>query len=45
MRTDGSNPIQEGARMTLGMNANKCHLFRQDGNACPRLYREPCIDF
>ena len=45
MRTDGSNSIQEGARMTLGMNANKCHLFRQDGNACPRLYREPCIDF
>ncbi|MHA7924252.1 MAG: maltose/maltodextrin ABC transporter ATP-binding protein MalK [Marinobacter sp.] len=45
MRTDGSNPIQEGARMTLGMNANKCHLFRQDGTACPRLYREPCIDF
>lgn len=45
MRTDGSNPIQEGARMTLGMNANKCHLFRQDGAACPRLYREPCIDF
>ncbi|MBL3825340.1 MULTISPECIES: maltose/maltodextrin ABC transporter ATP-binding protein MalK [unclassified Marinobacter] len=45
MRTDGSNPIQEGARMTLGMNANKCHLFRQDGTTCPRLYREPCIDF
>jgi multiple sugar transport system ATP-binding protein len=45
MRTDGSNPIQEGARMTLGMNANKCHLFRQDGAACPRLYHEPCIDF
>lgn len=45
MRTDGSNPIREGARMTLGMNANKCHLFRQDGTACPRLYREPCIDF
>lgn len=45
MRTDGSNPIQEGARMTLGMNANKCHLFRQDGTACHRLYREPCIDF
>ncbi|WP_417501707.1 maltose/maltodextrin ABC transporter ATP-binding protein MalK [Marinobacter sp.] len=45
MRTDGSNPIQEGARMTLGMNAKKCHLFRQDGSACPRLYREPCIDF
>ncbi|KMQ74779.1 maltose/maltodextrin ABC transporter ATP-binding protein MalK [Marinobacter subterrani] len=45
MRTDGSNPVQEGARVTLGMNANKCHLFRQDGTACPRLYREPCIDF
>ncbi len=45
MRTDGSNPVQEGTRVTLGMNANKCHLFRQDGTACPRLYREPCIDF
>ncbi|HET8800240.1 MAG TPA: maltose/maltodextrin ABC transporter ATP-binding protein MalK [Marinobacter sp.] len=45
MRTDGSNPIQESTRMTLGLNANKCHLFRQDGNACPRLYQEPCIDF
>ncbi|MFO7527790.1 MAG: maltose/maltodextrin ABC transporter ATP-binding protein MalK [Marinobacter sp.] len=45
MRTDGSNPVQEGARMTLGLTANKCHLFRQDGAACPRLYQEPCVDF
>ncbi|WP_286220031.1 maltose/maltodextrin ABC transporter ATP-binding protein MalK [Marinobacter apostichopi] len=45
MRTDGSNPIQEGAAMTLGLNGNKCHLFRADGAACPRLYQEPCIDF
>ena len=45
MRTDGGNPVQEGAPMTLGLNANKCHLFREDGAACPRLYREPCIDF
>ncbi|MBD3641373.1 MAG: maltose/maltodextrin ABC transporter ATP-binding protein MalK [Marinobacter sp.] len=45
MRTDGSNPIQEGARMTLGLQANKCHLFRQDGSACPRLYQEPGVDF
>ncbi len=45
MRTDGSDPIQEGTKVTLGFNAIKCHLFREDGNACPRLYREPCIDF
>ncbi|MGB1950798.1 MAG: maltose/maltodextrin ABC transporter ATP-binding protein MalK [Marinobacter sp.] len=45
MRTDGGNPVQEGTKVTLGLNANKCHLFRQDGSACPRLYREPCIDF
>ncbi|HET8848827.1 MAG TPA: maltose/maltodextrin ABC transporter ATP-binding protein MalK [Marinobacter sp.] len=45
MRTDGGNPIQEGARMTLGLNADKCHLFRQDGSACPRLFKEPCVDF
>lgn len=45
MRTDGGNPVQEGTPVTLGMNANKCHLFRQDGSACPRLFQEPCIDF
>ncbi len=45
MRTDGGNPVQEGAAMTLGLNANKCHLFRADGTACPRLYEEPCLDF
>lgn len=45
MRTDGGNPVQEGTPVTLGLNANKCHLFRQDGSACPRLYQEPCLDF
>jgi len=45
MRTDGSDPVQEGSKVTLGIKAIKCHLFREDGNACPRLYREPCIDF
>lgn len=45
MRTDGGNPVQEGSKMTLGLNADKCHLFRQDGSACPRLFREPCVDF
>ena len=45
MRTDGGNPIQEGATMTLGLNSNKCHLFRADGTACPRLYQEPCLEF
>lgn len=44
MRTDGSNPIQEGAQMTLGIKAHKCHLFQQDGTSCPRLFQEPCID-
>lgn len=45
MRTDGSDPVQEGSKVTLGIKPIKCHLFREDGNACPRLYREPCIDF
>ena len=44
MRTDGGNPVQEGDTVTLGIRANRCHLFREDGNACPRLYKEPCVD-
>ncbi|WP_336366796.1 maltose/maltodextrin ABC transporter ATP-binding protein MalK [Marinobacter sp. C2H3] len=44
MRTDGGNPVQEGGQMTLGLSATRCHLFQQDGTACPRLHLEPCVD-
>ena len=45
LRTDGSNPVQEGQPIALGIQANSCHLFRENGEACPRLYHEPCVDF
>ena len=45
LRTDGGDPVQEGDAIAMGINANACHLFREDGEACPRLYHEPCVDF
>lgn len=45
MRTDGGNPIQEGEKLTFGIKAHKCHLFRHNGDACPRLYQEPCVNY
>lgn len=44
MRTEGTNPVQEGHAMVLGIKPEMCHLFRQDGTACPRLFKEPCVD-
>ncbi|WP_203140745.1 maltose/maltodextrin ABC transporter ATP-binding protein MalK [Marinobacter mangrovi] len=44
MRTEGTNPVQEGDAVALGIKPEMCHLFRQDGTACPRLFKEPCID-
>ncbi|MAM86400.1 maltose/maltodextrin ABC transporter ATP-binding protein MalK [Allohahella sp. A8] len=44
MRTSGGNPVQEGESLALGLSARQCHLFREDGNACHRLYKEPCVD-
>jgi multiple sugar transport system ATP-binding protein len=45
LRSDGDRRVAVGETFAAGLMANKCHLFREDGNACPRLYREPCIDF
>ncbi|WP_111496510.1 maltose/maltodextrin ABC transporter ATP-binding protein MalK [Marinobacter bohaiensis] len=44
MRTEGTNPVQEGDPVTIGIKPEMCHLFRQDGAACPRLFHEPCVD-
>lgn len=44
MRTEGTSPVQEGDAMVLGIKPEMCHLFRQNGAACPRLFKEPCVD-
>ena len=45
VRTHGSNPIAENSPLALGIKAEHCHLFRPDTQACPRLFREPSVDF
>lgn len=32
--------VKEGDFMSIGINPNRCHLFREDGTACKRLYSE-----
>ena len=32
--------VKEGDEMAIGINPNRCHLFREDGIACKRLYKE-----
>lgn len=32
--------VQEGDEMAVGINPNRCHLFREDGTACRRLFKE-----
>ena len=32
--------VKEGDEMAIGINPNRCHLFREDGSACRRLYKE-----
>lgn len=32
--------VQEGDEMAVGINPNRCHLFKEDGNACKRLFKE-----
>lgn len=32
--------VKEGDEMAIGINPNRCHLFREDGTACRRLYKE-----
>ncbi len=43
-RTDGNHPIYEHEAIKLGVNPNRCHLFKEDGTACSRLYQEPCFE-
>ncbi|MGX2948733.1 maltose/maltodextrin ABC transporter ATP-binding protein MalK [Frederiksenia canicola] len=32
--------VQEGDEMAVGINPNRCHLFKEDGTACKRLFKE-----
>ena len=32
--------VKESDEMAIGINPNRCHLFREDGTACRRLYKE-----
>lgn len=32
--------VKEGDEMSIGINPNRCHLFREDGTACQRLFVE-----
>ncbi|WPC06867.1 maltose/maltodextrin ABC transporter ATP-binding protein MalK [Pseudomonas benzenivorans] len=43
LRGDGNRKVAVGETYAAGLMANKCHLFRADGQACSRHYREPAI--
>lgn len=32
--------VEEGQAMSIGINPNRCHLFKEDGTACKRLFKE-----
>ncbi len=32
--------VEEGATFSIGLPPHRCHLFREDGTACKRLYQE-----
>ncbi|MCT8662330.1 maltose/maltodextrin ABC transporter ATP-binding protein MalK [Glaesserella parasuis] len=32
--------VEEGDEMSIGINPNRCHLFKEDGTACRRLFKE-----
>lgn len=32
--------VEEGATFSIGLPLHRCHLFREDGTACKRLYQE-----
>ena len=40
---DGNLRVTEGETFAAGLKADKCHLFRENGEACTRHYREPAI--
>ena len=41
--SDGNRRVAVGQTFATGLLANKCHLFRADGQACARHYREPAL--
>ncbi|TLX63819.1 maltose/maltodextrin ABC transporter ATP-binding protein MalK [Stutzerimonas nosocomialis] len=43
LRCDGNRRIAVGQPYAAGLMADKCHLFRAEGQACPRHYREPAL--
>jgi len=43
LRSDGNRRVAVGETFAAGLMANKCHLFRADGQSCARHYREPAI--
>ena len=43
LRSDGNRKVAVGDTYAAGLMANQCHLFRADGQACARHYREPAI--
>lgn len=40
LRLTGDIPIDESKPLDVGLDAKRCHLFREDGQACKRLYVE-----
>ena len=45
LRQSGSIPAKEDSNFILGINANSCHLFQQNGQACRRLFQEPSLNY
>jgi multiple sugar transport system ATP-binding protein len=41
--SDGNRRVAVGQAYATGLLAAKCHLFRVDGQACDRHYREPAL--
>jgi len=41
--SDGNRRVAVGQPHAVGIVADKCHLFRADGEACARHYREPAL--
>jgi multiple sugar transport system ATP-binding protein len=37
--------VEVGDKFSIGLAANRCHLFHSDGRACRRLHKENGIDF
>ncbi|MBY4677231.1 maltose/maltodextrin ABC transporter ATP-binding protein MalK [Marinobacterium arenosum] len=44
VRLHGDRPIHANQSLAMGLDAKRCHLFRADGSACQRLYKEAGFD-